>query len=121
LPLNTLAGGTALNSTDDMDETWLSGAACANGPDSAGRDVIYAFTTTTAGRYTVRVRPESGYDVPLALLRACAPLSCVSWENTRGAGGEEILSFDVTASTASTVVIDGYAGIRGAFDVGVEH
>ena len=103
--------------------TFYSGAAACTSTWS-GPVVAYSFTTTTAGTYTVRVVPQHGFDVALAVLSACAINSCIATADPGFASDPETIVVNATANTTYTVVVDsfttGSSGL-GGFTVSVAH
>ena len=114
LPLNASVSGSTLGATNDYhgankaDGGFYTGAtACGNG--LPGGDVVYSFTTTVAGTYTVRVQPERGFDPGLALLSQCSAGHCLDTVQAGGVNAAETISFAATAVTTYFVVVDGVA------------
>jgi hypothetical protein len=123
LPLNTSVAGTTLAANNDYT---YSGAGCSN--SLPGPDVVYTFTTTTAGTYTVRVLPERGFDVGLAVQTGTCggTLTCVATADPNFSGQYETIVVNATAATTYYVMVDSWGSSittsgsgRGGFVVSV--
>jgi hypothetical protein len=112
LPLNTTVFGTTLGALPDYQGN-TAGNLYTGTPSCndtfPGREVVYQFTTTTAGQYTLRLSPERGSDTGLALLSACTNNSCLVTEDPGFAGEVDLIGFTATATTTYFVVVDSYS------------
>ena len=69
-------GGTVVTGGGGGCTGWIvTGGSCGDTLD--GADVVYSFTTTTAGPVTVRANPQRGYNLDLAVVSACTASSCI--------------------------------------------
>jgi len=109
------SGNTLL---DGRPDEW-SGYACTARLES-GPEVIYSFKAEEDCQVTVRLDNLS-VDLDLLVLDECDPWSCKKAASTPLdiQDGEEV-EFDVKAGGHYFVVVDGYAGASGAFDISVD-
>lgn len=90
--------------------------ACSNTND--GKEKVYILTSAKDGKATVRVEPGSGFDASVYVRSdTCGKGSQVACSETGGAGKTESVTFNVTAGTAYTVVVDGTANSSGTYKV----
>jgi hypothetical protein len=74
-----------------------------------GPDVVYSFTPTVTGSYTIGVTPlDQGFDISLYVVTDCADPagSCVAGTNAQGFNRGESLSVTLNAGTQYFVVVD---------------
>lgn len=124
LPLNTSVSGDTLAATSEMSLSggWYKGGSCALGSEYDAGDVVYQFTTTTAGTYRVSVVPEMGFDASVAVLSSCAANACVAFGDPGSVGLEDSVTFTALAQTTYFVVVDAFAvEQRGGFTLSVSH
>ncbi len=116
---DNLSGNTSggINSLEDWD-IWCSGGYLSSGPEA-----YYVFTPTTSGSVDIQLDINgSGNDLELLLVGElsgdCAPSgACLSISQTTG--NPESITFDATAGTTYYIIIDGWDGDAGAFDLSV--
>jgi hypothetical protein len=109
LTLGATVRGTTLGSPDTV--TLPCGAPRAGSPD-----VSYAFTPSEDGLYVFRTQTD--YDGTLAVYDAGAPLGCNDDDGTTRASR---VSVTLTAGRTYQVVLDGYAGGSGSYELSVTH
>lgn len=104
---------TSEGASNDIDPT---AAGCANG---AGADVVYAFTPSATGVYSLGVTPTtSSFDPSLYIVTDCAnpTTSCIAGVNANAVGKGEVLTTNLNAGTQYFIVVDSpFAGGAGAF------
>ncbi len=110
-----LSGNTLLEGRPDE---W-SGYACTQRLES-GPEVIYSFHSVADCQVSVRLEDLS-VDLDLLVLDQCDPWSCTKAASTPLdiQDGEEVV-FDVKAGGEYFVVVDGYAGASGTYEIAVE-
>jgi len=110
-----LSGNTLVDGRPDV---W-SGYSCTARLES-GPEVLYSFTADADCLVTVRL-DNLALDLDLLVLDACDPWSCTTAASTPLdiQDGEEV-AFDVTAGAQYFVVVDGYAGASGTYDIAVD-
>jgi hypothetical protein len=85
-----------------------------------GRETIYAFRTREACRVSARLDALQS-DLDLFALDDCDPSSCKQASSTpRDLQIGEQLVFDAAASSTHVLVVDGYAGSAGTYDLVVD-
>jgi hypothetical protein len=105
----TLSGDTTVAKND---------LTARRGGGGTGGDVVYEVVPSADGTLTVTVAAKSGYDpVVYAGDTSCADASNLGCKDATGVAGTEKLTFAVKAATKYWVVVDGYQGQNGAFDV----
>jgi len=106
-----IVDSTAL-AQNDFSGALLLSAACSSQMTSdrfPARDLVFAFTASSAGTVHASVRPTADYDVALLRLEgSCAPASCVQAVDPGSDGDPERMSFSVTAGQTYWLVVDGY-------------
>ena len=124
LPLNASVSADTLAATNDasLSGSWYTGGSCALANEYDAGDLVYQFTTTTAGSYRVSVIPEMGFDASVAVLSSCAANACVAFGDPGSVGLEDSVTFAATAQTTYFVVVDAFAADqRGGFILSVSH
>lgn len=92
----------------------------------ASADVVYRFTSTTAGTYVIRVHPDAAFDPGVVVTKACTAGQCVEARDVGLAGDDEVVRLQAQANTTYFIFVDGYsdaalsATARGGFIVSVE-
>lgn len=122
--------GNTLGAADDLntDGGWYT-SPWNDCPSSAsetyqGADVVYSFTPLATGFTTVRVTPQRGYDVALAVLYTCQTDDCLYFKNSSGSSDFEEITFFAFAGHTYYFVVD-YAKVaanpssRGQFEIKV--
>lgn len=132
LPVNTSLAGSTLGAGNHFSGTgaatgWYAGnTACGSTLPLTGADVVYRFTTASAGRHVVRVQPERGFNPALGLTRQCARNTCIDTVDSAGENMGEQISFVATAGTTYFVTVDSSSDLasngaaRGGFVVSVQ-
>jgi hypothetical protein len=118
LPFNTSVPGTNLGAAADYSRSNIitGGTSCSHALD--GADVVYTFTTTTAGPVTVRADPQRGYNLDLAVMaNSCAAGNCVATVDPTSAGDPAIITFNATANTTYYVIVDAWSSSAGGNNV----
>jgi hypothetical protein len=112
LTSNTSVAGTTLGAANDYTSTntYTGGACTASFP---GSELVYTYTSTTAGQVTVVVRPQRGFDVGLAVTSACAAGSCIATSELNNNGDQETITFTATASTTYFIFVDSFTNPAG--------
>lgn len=116
LPFNN--ANTTVGLADDV----TYGAACGgfNGSSGVGPDLAYVIQTDVTCGLTVNLDPAA-QDLALWVVTNCAdPVGgCVGGDDSGGNGTVESVSFTATAGTNYFIVVDGFAGAAGAFDLNI--
>jgi hypothetical protein len=110
----TLSGETTIGVADAM-----NGYSCASGLDESGGEKVYSISTTTNQVVTFAITittADQDLDV-FVLSGGCDTASCVDYGAASGTADEA--SFTAEAGLTYYVVVDGYAGAAGQFDVTV--
>lgn len=110
IAVNSTVVGNSLGGTNDYSQNnmYYGGANCNTTAGMQGVDVVYSLTPPRDGPVTVNIYPDRTYAASLAVLRACAPSSCVAMFRTRAldlgvAGG---LTFNATKDTTYYIIVD---------------
>jgi hypothetical protein len=103
LPANTSVPGTTLGATDDMNGWWYTG--CTGG-SLGGQDVVFAYTASVTGPVKAYVRPQRDFDLALGVLSACAPASCLAFDDQAGVGRPASVTFNASAGATYYLVVD---------------
>ena len=96
----------------------------ACGSTATSPDVVYTFTLAVASSVTVDVTPESGFDA-VVYVRGTAGMACdvaggeVDCTDGGASGGAESLVLPALAAGTYYVIVDGYLGDSGAYDLRV--
>jgi hypothetical protein len=102
--------GTTVGGTNQVD-TW----SCTDF-DTTGSEAFYTFTAAASESVTVRLSPTAE-DLDLIVLGAeCDEGNCVGSSQEQG---DEELTFEATAGTTYTFVVDGFDGAEDSFDIDV--
>ena len=128
LALDSTVGGSTLGASNDYSGSTVAtdfylGGQCTS--FAAGAEVVYAFTTTVRGSYTVRISPERTFNPTLVVTRACSAGNGLSSADFGLAGEEETVTFDAPPQTTYFVFVDSFADdpvdgtSRGRFGVSV--
>lgn len=93
---------TLATATNNIDPGF---GGCAPG---AGNDVVYSFTPSVTGFYTIGAAPTAGFDLSLYIVTNCDnPVgTCVAGTNARGFGDGEFLTPTLNAGTQYFIVVD---------------
>jgi hypothetical protein len=90
--------------------------ACESYPET-GPESVYAFTGTAANRVTIELSPAGGEDLDLFLLgAACDPAACLA---SSASTADETLTFTAEVGTSYRVVVDGFDGVSGVYELAV--
>lgn len=116
--MNVTLSDTEQLFTDDTS----SGTAIFKGLDACGdsdaKEKVYVVTSPKDGKATVRVEPGSAFDANVYVRgESCGTGAQVACSETGGAGKTESITFNVTAGTTYTVVVDGTASSSGTYKV----
>lgn len=110
------ASATAITSLPFAEDSTTVGAlndvdpglgGCATGP---GPDVVYTFTPSTTGTYSVGATPgDVSFDLSIYIVTDCSNPAgtCVAGSNVRGIGRGEFFTATLNAGTTYFIVVDG--------------
>ncbi|HBV58297.1 MAG TPA: hypothetical protein DEB73_03500, partial [Candidatus Magasanikbacteria bacterium] len=113
-PLDDLVcGQTFLGATGDV--SWLDGYSCKSTLNESGNEAVFVFNSDMSG-LSVMVKPinldPATADLDVFVLSSCSASSCLKYGNTSA-------TWSPTADTDYFVVVDGYKGASGEFDLQV--
>jgi hypothetical protein len=125
LAANTSVAGSTLAANPDYSNGNIYTDAGCSLFALNGADVVYRYTTMTAGPVTVTVRPQRGYDVALAVMeKDCNVGSCKTTLDAVSTHEAESYSFYGTAMTDYYFIVDSYTQAldrgRGGFIISVQ-
>ena len=91
------------------------------GAGDGGAEDVYAFTSTTTGPHTVTVAASGQLDPVLYVTTDCTHLAtaCVAAADATDVAQTETLTFDATAGTTCYLIVDGFTGYAGAYELAV--
>ena len=93
-------------------------ATCA--PTALSADVAYAFTAPVSGTWRFDTS-GSGFDTVLSVLAGCGTGQALACNDDVGGGDRSsALELELAAGTTVSVVVDGYNGASGAFDLRIQ-
>lgn len=109
-----LASGTTFGAVNDVDP----GTSCFTSPLSTrGPDVVYQFTPADTQLYIIDVVPAGDYDTSVYVTTDCSTIpNCIS-ADVGGAGATEEIRHSLTAGTTYFIVVDGFSGDAGDFNI----
>ena len=120
LPFN--AGDDTTGAVDDINLN--ASGSCAGGGSQfsttgTGPDLMYSFEVDISCDVDVSMDPTGIEDLALYVITDCGNVatSCLGVDDAGGGGTEENLTFSAAAGTTYYVVIDGFAGDDGPFDL----
>jgi len=112
LTANVSVAGTTLGSSPDYSSSNIyTGGGCSSA--LSGPEVVYTYTSTTAGPVTIAVQPQRGFDVGLAVMSACTAASCIATADPNNNGDQEVITFNATASTTYFIFVDSFSTAAG--------
>lgn len=112
LTANVSVPGTTLGAAPDYSSSNIyTGGSCTS--SLSGPEVVYTYTSTTAGPVTVAVQPQRGFDVGLAVMSACTATSCIATADPNNNGDQEVITFTATANTTYFIFVDSFSTAAG--------
>lgn len=115
---------TTVGLVDDYDLA-ASGTCAGGGSQFSGTgdgpDLVYLVETDVNCSVNVNMDPEAGVDLALYIVTDCASLAstCVGVDDAGGGGTAEDVAFAATAGTDYFIIVDGFNGASGAFDLSI--
>lgn len=88
----------------------------------AGPDKVYKLNSPTAGTAIVSMDPTTTADLALYVLSPTCPpgmftTNCIVGDDSGGGGTAEMVTFPIAAGTDYFIVVDGFAGASGPYDL----
>ena len=116
-----LACGNVLAGTTIGAPAAMNGYSCGPWGDSAdGPEIVYAVIGTSDDRVTVTMTPAAPADLDLYVLsEVCAPAACAAGSSNGLEGEAETVTFAAAPGGTTWVVVEGYAGDAGGYDLSV--
>ncbi len=116
----TLNCGSTDSWTTEYYENNVTEYACS-GLTESGKEYTYRFTAATTGSITVDLSGIApGVDLDLFVLLhpygTCTPGNCIAYGASTG---DESVTFDVLEGETYYIVVDGYQGAEGTYDIGL--
>lgn len=102
----------------------VNGTVCANlfDPESGmGPDVVYEVVVPGGGNVAVTLTPSPTADLSVYAVTDCSATgtSCVGGDDFEGPGGTESFSFAAASDVSYFVIVDGYFGDAGSYQINV--
>jgi hypothetical protein len=118
---------TTTGAADDYDPSTSTTCPSAGGgtqftSTGAGEDKVYKLNSPTAGTAIVSMDPTGAADLALYVLTPTCPAgvfttNCIVGDDSGGGGTLEMVTFPIAAATDYFIVVDGFAGADGPYDL----
>ena len=116
-PSFTLTCGATDNWTTEYGDNKIESYGCASALVESGNEYTYSFTAESTGEVTVTMGGlDADLDVFVLLnpFGSCKPGNCIA---SGVSVGDESVTFDALAGETYYIVVDGYQGANGSFDI----